>query len=57
MCNGGFFRDSIVLASGATGTGNTLMVLHIRDPFRGVSGILSGRVHMAGSGQDVGVSR
>jgi circadian clock protein KaiC len=26
MTNGGFFRDSIVLASGATGTGKTLMV-------------------------------
>jgi circadian clock protein KaiC len=26
LCNGGFFRDSIVLASGATGTGKTLMV-------------------------------
>jgi circadian clock protein KaiC len=26
MCGGGFFRDSIVLASGATGNGKTLMV-------------------------------
>ena len=26
MCGGGFFRDSIILASGATGTGKTLMV-------------------------------
>jgi circadian clock protein KaiC len=26
MCGGGFFRDSVVLASGATGTGKTLMV-------------------------------
>lgn len=25
MCSGGFFRDSIILASGATGTGKTLM--------------------------------
>ena len=26
LCNGGFFRDSVVLASGPTGTGKTLMV-------------------------------
>ncbi|MDH5478796.1 MAG: circadian clock protein KaiC [Nitrospinota bacterium] len=26
MCGGGFFRDSIIMASGATGTGKTLLV-------------------------------
>jgi circadian clock protein KaiC len=28
MCGGGFFRDSIILISGATGTGKTLAVTH-----------------------------
>jgi circadian clock protein KaiC len=28
MCGGGFFRDSVVLVSGATGTGKTLTVTH-----------------------------
>jgi circadian clock protein KaiC len=28
MCGGGFFRDSIILVSGATGTGKTLNVTH-----------------------------
>lgn len=28
MCGGGFFRDSIILISGATGTGKTLAVAH-----------------------------
>jgi circadian clock protein KaiC len=28
MCGGGFYRDSILLVSGATGTGKTLMVTH-----------------------------
>lgn len=28
MCGGGLFRDSIILVSGATGTGKTLMVTH-----------------------------
>ncbi|MGY4308615.1 circadian clock protein KaiC [Bradyrhizobium sp. USDA 4369] len=28
MCGGGFYRDSIILVSGATGTGKTLMVTH-----------------------------
>lgn len=31
MCGGGFFRDSIVLVSGATGTGKTLMVTEFVD--------------------------
>ncbi|HEX6308376.1 MAG TPA: circadian clock protein KaiC [Longimicrobiales bacterium] len=31
MCGGGFFRDSIVLVSGATGTGKTLMVTEFMD--------------------------
>jgi circadian clock protein KaiC len=31
MCGGGFFRDSIVLVSGATGTGKTLMVTRFVD--------------------------
>ncbi|MFL6138696.1 MAG: circadian clock protein KaiC [Frankiaceae bacterium] len=31
MCSGGFFRDSIVLASGATGTGKTLLVTEFMD--------------------------
>lgn len=31
LCGGGFFRDSIVLASGATGTGKTLMVTEFVD--------------------------
>ena len=26
MCGGGFFRDSVTLVSGATGTGKTLLV-------------------------------
>ena len=26
MCGGGFFKDSIILATGATGTGKTLLV-------------------------------
>ena len=29
MCGGGFFRDSIILVSGATGTGKTLMVTKV----------------------------
>ncbi|MEA5593854.1 circadian clock protein KaiC [Rivularia sp. UHCC 0363] len=28
MCGGGFYRDSIILASGATGTGKTLLSTH-----------------------------
>ncbi|MCB0226122.1 MAG: circadian clock protein KaiC, partial [Anaerolineae bacterium] len=28
MCGGGFFRDSIILVSGATGTGKTLLTTH-----------------------------
>ncbi len=28
MCGGGFFRDSVILVSGATGTGKTLIVTH-----------------------------
>ncbi|MDJ0511422.1 MAG: circadian clock protein KaiC [Crocosphaera sp.] len=31
MCGGGFFRDSIILVSGATGTGKTLMVTEFMD--------------------------
>lgn len=31
MCGGGFFRDSIILVSGATGTGKTLMVTEFVD--------------------------
>lgn len=31
MCGGGFFRDSIILVSGATGTGKTLMVTEFID--------------------------
>lgn len=28
MCGGGYFRDSVILVSGATGTGKTLLVTH-----------------------------
>ena len=28
MCNGGMYRDSVILASGATGSGKTLLVTH-----------------------------
>ncbi len=31
MCGGGFFRDSVILVSGATGTGKTLMVTEFMD--------------------------
>jgi circadian clock protein KaiC len=31
MCGGGFFRDSVILVSGATGTGKTLSVTHFVD--------------------------
>lgn len=31
MCGGGFFRDSVVLVSGATGTGKTLLVTQFAD--------------------------
>ena len=31
MCGGGIFRDSVILVSGATGTGKTLMVAQLTD--------------------------
>jgi len=31
MCGGGFFRDSVILVSGATGTGKTLVVTQFMD--------------------------
>lgn len=34
MCGGGFFKDSIILVSGATGTGKSLMVTHFANATR-----------------------
>ena len=35
MCGGGFFQDSIILATGATGTGKTMLVSKfIEDAYR-----------------------